>query len=392
LGEHAEIVSGITKGRRLNGKPTREVPYLTVYNVQDRALRLDQVKTIEATEDEIERYRLKKDDLLLTEGGDPDKLGRGTLWNDELPESIHQNHIFRVRLRSSELDAAFLNWLVGSERGKRYFLRSAKQTTGIASINMGQLRSFPLLLPPLAEQRRIAAILDAADALRQKRRQVLRLLDQLTQAIFVEMFGDPASNIMAWPTASLDEMTEASDRINYGVVQPGEDVEDGVPLIRVADLMQGEVRDHGLKRILPSIEANYSRSRLKGDEILIACVGSIGTVALATPDVAGANIARAVARVRVDKQKAERRFVAEQLKTSAIQRYFQNEIRVVAQPTLNIKQIKETPMIVPPLRDQERYCKRTAVVDQMVAAAESSLAGLDRLFASLQHRAFRGEL
>jgi type I restriction enzyme S subunit len=143
---------------------------------------------------------------------------------------------------------------------------------------------------------------------------------------------------------------------------------------------------------LPSIEANYSRSRLKGDEILIACVGSIGTVALATPDVAGANIARAVARVRVDKQKAERRFVAEQLKTGAIQRYFQNEIRVVAQPTLNIKQIKETPMIVPPLRDQERYCERTAVVDQIVAAAESSLAGLDRLFASLQHRAFRGEL
>lgn len=252
--------------------------------------------------------------------------------------------------------------------------------------------SIPVPLPPLAEQRRIAAILDAADALRQKRRQALRLLDQLTQAIFVEMFGDPGSNSMAWPTTSLDDLTEAADRINYGVVQPGEDVEDGVPLVRVADLMRGEVRSHGLKRILPSIESSYSRSRLKGDEILIACVGSIGAVALATPEVVGANIARAVARVRVDKQKALRRFVAEQLRTGAIQRYFQSEIRVVAQPTLNIKQIKETPMIVPPLRYQERYCERIVVVDEMIAAARSSLAALDRLFASLQHRAFRGEL
>jgi type I restriction enzyme, S subunit len=100
LGEVSDIVSGVTKGRKLNGKPTREVPYLAVVNVQDRELRLDPLKTIKATEDEINRYFLQKDDLLLTEGGDPDKLGRGTLWNNEIAECIHQNHIFRVRLSS----------------------------------------------------------------------------------------------------------------------------------------------------------------------------------------------------------------------------------------------------------------------------------------------------
>jgi type I restriction enzyme, S subunit len=103
LGEFADIVSGVTKGRKLNGKRTREVPYLAVANVQDMRLNLGVVKTIEATDDEIARYALQNGDLLLTEGGDPDKLGRGTLWREELPECIHQNHVFRVRLTSNAL-------------------------------------------------------------------------------------------------------------------------------------------------------------------------------------------------------------------------------------------------------------------------------------------------
>lgn len=149
LGDVADIVSGITKGRKITGKSLREIPYLAVSNVQDKYLNLSIIKTIEASDDEIERYRLKEGDLLLTEGGDPDKLGRGTLWNNEVDECIHQNHVFRVRLTSKEFTPNYLNWIVGSEYGKRYFLKSAKQTTGIASINMGQLKKLPLLTPPL---------------------------------------------------------------------------------------------------------------------------------------------------------------------------------------------------------------------------------------------------
>ena len=161
LGEVADIVSGVAKGRNLLGKKTREVPYLAVANVQDKRLNLKVVKTIPATSEEIQKYRLVQNDLLLTEGGDPDKLGRGTLWHDELAECIHQNHIFRVRLTHLEIHPVFLNWLVGSERGKKYFLRSAKQTTGIASINMTQLRAFPMLMPPLLLQKRFAALIQA---------------------------------------------------------------------------------------------------------------------------------------------------------------------------------------------------------------------------------------
>ncbi len=179
LGEVADIVSGVTKGWKLNGKSAREVPYLAVANVQDRALNLSTVKTIEATEEEIERYRLERDDLLLTEGGDPDKLGRGTLWSEELPECIHQNHVFRVRLTTTTVQPLFLNWLVGSQRGKKYFLRSAKQTTGIASINMTQLRGFPLLVPPVNLQRTFAARVAAVEKLKAAHRASLAEFDAL---------------------------------------------------------------------------------------------------------------------------------------------------------------------------------------------------------------------
>ena len=179
LGEVADIVSGVTKGRSLQGKATREVPYLAVVNVQDRFLNMSVVKRIEATEAEIQQFKLLPDDLLLTEGGDPDKLGRGTLWNGELPECIHQNHVFRVRLNSSDLHPLFLNWLVGSSRGKRYFLRSAKQTTGIASINMTQLRGFPLLIPPINLQCEFACRVAAVERLNIASRASLAGLDAL---------------------------------------------------------------------------------------------------------------------------------------------------------------------------------------------------------------------
>ena len=88
------------------------------------------------------------------------------VWNGEVEECIHQNHIFRIRVTSPLLHPVFLSWLIGSQRGKRYFLRAAKQTTGIASINKGQLGRFPLLVPPIGLQRRFADRLQRLDDLR----------------------------------------------------------------------------------------------------------------------------------------------------------------------------------------------------------------------------------
>lgn len=179
LQDVADIGSGITKGRPDKGLPVREVPYMAVLNVQDRYLDFSTVKTIEATEAEIAKFRLQPGDILLTEGGDPDKLGRGSLWRGELTEAIHQNHVFRVRVTSNDVTPLFVNWLVGSERGKRYFLKSAKQTTGIASINKTQLSHFPMLLPPTSLQ---AQFVRAAESIASRAGQLTVASARLEQA------------------------------------------------------------------------------------------------------------------------------------------------------------------------------------------------------------------
>lgn len=162
LGEIADIGSGTALGRKLSG-PLVRLPYLRVANVQDGYLDLSEIKYIDILESEREKWLLEVGDILLTEGGDWDKLGRGTIWNGEIENCIHQNHIFRVRLTDSAFDVRFVHYLLSSFYGKRYFKQASKQSTNLASINQKQLRSFVVLQPPLGEQRRIAATLSAFD-------------------------------------------------------------------------------------------------------------------------------------------------------------------------------------------------------------------------------------
>ncbi len=197
LGGVSDIVSGITKGRPLPIGPVREVSYLAVSNVQDQALNLSVIKTIVASEGEISRYRLCQRDLLLTEGGDPDKLGRGALWDGSISDCIHQNHVFRVRVSDPAINPTYLSWLVASRRGKTYFLRSAKQTTGIASINMTQLKGFPVLFPPIVLQQDFEKIVTKVNAESERSKNSLRVLDALFASLQHRAFqGDLESSAL----------------------------------------------------------------------------------------------------------------------------------------------------------------------------------------------------
>ncbi len=160
LGDVAEIRSGLAKGRRNLKSPVTR-PYLRVANVQDGRLALESVKEIEVEANEVARYELQDGDVLMTEGGDFDKLGRGTVWRDEIPGCLHQNHVFAVRPLKGLIDPNYLAAVSSSKQGRRFFEESAKQTTNLASINASQLRAYPLVLPPLAEQQRIVSIVRA---------------------------------------------------------------------------------------------------------------------------------------------------------------------------------------------------------------------------------------
>lgn len=184
----ADIVSGITKGRKVSEKHLIKVPYMAVSNVKEGYIDWTTVKTIEATEQEINQYRLLPDDVLMTEGGDPDKLGRGAIIKTPLENCIHQNHIFRVRLDETHILPVYFAEYLQHQRAKRYFLSCAKQTTGIASINMRQLKALPVLIPPLDLQNQFAAFItqtDKSKAVIQKALDKAQLLfDSLMQRYF----------------------------------------------------------------------------------------------------------------------------------------------------------------------------------------------------------------
>ena len=185
----ADIVSGITKGRKTAEADLQEVPYMAVSNVKDGYIDWTTVKTILATRQEIEQYRLMPDDILMTEGGDPDKVGRGAIIKVPLKNSIHQNHIFRVRLDEQEVLPSFFAEYLRHQKAKRYFLGCAKQTTGIASINMRQLRALPTLVPPLSLQKQFAAFVECVDRQKQVVQQSLEKLELMKKALMQEYFG-----------------------------------------------------------------------------------------------------------------------------------------------------------------------------------------------------------
>lgn len=163
LASVAFVQTGAAKGRKLNGDEAVAVPYLRVANVQDGHLDLSEMRHIRIRKSELERYSLQPGDVVLTEGGDFDKLGRGFIWRGEVPNCIHQNHVFAVRTDRHRLLPEYLAYFAQSENAKSYFLKVAHRTTNLACINSTKLKSLPVPLPDPDTQREIAVRLAVVD-------------------------------------------------------------------------------------------------------------------------------------------------------------------------------------------------------------------------------------
>lgn len=198
LSEVSTLQTGLMKGKNYSGK-TVMLPYLRVANVQDGFLNLSEIKEIEVSEELIDRYSLKNGDVLFTEGGDYDKLGRGTVWQGQIKNCLHQNHVFVVRPQSDVLSPYFLSYQAGSRYGKQYFLKCSKQTTNLASINSTQLKGFPVLMPTIEEQSQIVLLIDDLLAKEQQAREaaagVLEQIDLIKKTILARAFrGELGTN------------------------------------------------------------------------------------------------------------------------------------------------------------------------------------------------------
>lgn len=192
LGEISDIQSGIQVGkRRSSDQFLVEVPYLRVANVQRGWLNLDEVKKIYVTPEEKTRLLLQEGDVLMNEGGDRDKLGRGWIWSAELPECIHQNHVFRIRIHPNILPPAYVSHF-SNERGQQYFFDEGTQTTNLASISKRKVAALPIPVPPHEEAleivRRIENVFAWIDRISSSQGSAFSLLSRLETAISSKAF------------------------------------------------------------------------------------------------------------------------------------------------------------------------------------------------------------
>ena len=193
LSDIAQIIGGITKGRDLSGTETIELPYLRVANVQNGYLDLSEIKTIKLRVDEKERYLLKPGDVLYTEGGDRDKLGRGTVWRGEIKDCVHQNHIFKARVDQSKAIPVYVALWSMSTPARNYFYQKGKQSVNLASINKTVLSALTLPLPTLEKQRKIInhieSRLSVCDSIEQTVDTALQQAEAMRQSILTQAFG-----------------------------------------------------------------------------------------------------------------------------------------------------------------------------------------------------------
>jgi len=186
LRDLAQVRSGIAKNtNRVLGR-SKLVPYLSVANVQDGYLDLANVSQIRIGADEMERFALRYGDVLMNEGGDLDKLGRGAVWRAQIPGCVHQNHVFSVRCGPGLLPE-FLDLWTGSSPARRYFMVEGKQTTNLASINKTALEGLPVAHPPFDEQVAIVAAVNAADEQLAQESHALAKLRALKQGLMEDL-------------------------------------------------------------------------------------------------------------------------------------------------------------------------------------------------------------
>ncbi len=246
----------------------------------------------------------------------------------------------------------------------------------------------PIPLPPLSEQKRIAGLLEKADQLRRSRRCALELSDTFLRAAFLELFGDPIKNSAGFRTEQLEDLIDPDRPISYGILMPGPDIPGGVPYIRVTDIQNGKIISASIRRTTAAIDQAYKRSKLKGGDLLMTIRGHVGRIAIVPPSLEGANITQDTARL-APRSSVNAQYLMGCLGTDGMQRWMADLTRGAAVQGINLGDVKELPIPVPPMSFQKKWVSLVSYADQLRSAQREALRQADHLFQSLLNRAFR---
>ena len=282
-----------------------------------------------------------------------------------------------------KLDSKFLfHWL----KSRTSFLQGLGNGATFKEISKAVVERIEIPLPPLDEQRQIAAILDKADALRRKRERALDLLDSLTQSIFVETFGQRRDSML-----ELKDVVKKGTIVTYGIVQAGPEYPGGVPYIRTGDLIDGSIKLDGLRRTDPMIAARFSRSRVEAGDIVMSIRATVGTTAVVLPELDGANLTQGTARIAPGPN-VQPNYLIEYLRSEKIQRWIAAQVKGATFLEITLGRLRELPVAVPPMHLQKKFSDTVERLRDTRAVCIEQATLTNSLFSSLQSRAFAGTL
>lgn len=380
LSDHAESVDyGVTASAS-----TSEVgpKFLRITDIQDGRVDWDSVPWCECDEREASASRLRTGDIVFARTGAT--TGKSFLLKDCPENSVFASYLIRVRV-GSELNPRFLAHYFSTPQ---YWAQITSGTRGVAQpgVNATTLRALKLPLPSLAEQRRIAAVLDAAEALRAKRRAALAQLDTLTQAIFIEMFGDPVTNSRGWPLKKFREIGSLDRGVSTNRPRNAPELLGGAyPLIQTGEIANSDGYVRGYT-------STYSEAGLKQSKMWPAgtlCITIAANIAKTGILTFPACFPDSIVGFRAENP-ATVQFVRVWL--SFLQKTLEENAPESAQKNINLGMLRELLVPCPPIEDREEFARRVTALEKLKATQRAALTQLNALFASLQHRAFRGEL
>jgi type I restriction enzyme, S subunit len=353
-------------GERANDKG-HGLPVLRMGNITyEGQIDLSDIKWVEIAEPDLPKYTVRQGDLLFNRTNSHDLVGKTAVWNYQ--ESVaFAGYLVRVRFQSEIADPNYISAYLNSPYGKALLRTKAKPSINMSNISASELLKFAVPLPPLPEQQRIAAILDAAEAVREKRRQALAKLDTLVQAVFLEMFGDPVINPKKFARQPLGKLI----RVKSG------------DLIAVSQLSQtGKYPVFGGN----GINGYHDEFMFAEPTIVIGRVGVYcGVVHVTEGNSWVTDNALFVAERSTD---LGLRYLASALHMANLNQYSGR----AAQPLVSGSRIYPVPILVPPLELQHEFEHRYSKIKSLQSDLEKSASYLNTLFTSLQQRAFRGEL
>lgn len=264
----ADIRGGIAKNSNAATSDPISVHYLRVANVQDGFLDLAEMSKIQLSRADLPRYKVVPGDVLMNEGGDLDKLGRGAIWRGEFHPCVHQNHVFVVRCKTSLLPE-YLNIWTTTPPVRRFFLTAGKQTTNLASISKSSLGELPVALPPLPEQRAIATALSDVDTLLAALDRLIAKQRDLKQAAMQQLLTGQTrlpEFTGKWETKRLGDLVE-TDPKNLG---SGTSPEYAFKYISLENVDEGNLRGYSEEIFISA--PSRARRELRQNDVMVSTV------------------------------------------------------------------------------------------------------------------------